>query len=256
MEKPVTIIIGLGQTIGDAIARRFVDDHQAVLAVDPDQHLLDELQKTSGDKVTLHHGAIHTRLGLRNALAVSLETHGRVDNVVCIPAIPEPDTLFDLSTDDFDTLMSHTVGAAVQTLQAFSSAFADQRTDPSNAADRARQAGTFTFVLSLNALMSQPGWFAESVTQHAVLGVVKAAALELSEMNIRVNAIVALRPRAEGREPWLKVRTPAERPALAEEIAETALFLADPASAIITGEMIVLDGGRRRLSGLINHDDE
>ena len=36
MDKPVTLIIGLGQTVGDAVARRFLDEGHAVLAVDPD----------------------------------------------------------------------------------------------------------------------------------------------------------------------------------------------------------------------------
>lgn len=256
MEKPVTLIIGLGQTVGDAIARRFVDDHHAVIAVDPDQRLLDELQKTTGDKVFLHHGVIHTRLGLRNALAATLETSGHIDNVICIPELPEPDTLSELDIEMFEATLMKTVRAAVQTLRVFADVMADQREDPSNAADRARQAGTFTFVLSLGAAMSQPGWFSESVTQHAVWGVVKAASIELAAQSIRVNAIIALRPRAEGREPWLQERTPSGRTALAEEIAETAFFLANPASAIITGEAIILDGGRRQLSGLIQREED
>ena len=31
MDKPVTLIIGLGQTVGDAVARRFLDEGHAVL---------------------------------------------------------------------------------------------------------------------------------------------------------------------------------------------------------------------------------
>lgn len=252
MEKPVTLIIGLGQTVGDAIARRFVEDNQTVIAVDPDQRLLDDLRKTSDDKVLVHHGDTHTRLGLRNALAVTLESSGHIDNVICVPELPGEDTLAKMDMEVFQNALLRTVKASVQTLRVFSEIMAEQREEPSSAVDRPRQAGTFTFILSLGAQMTQPGWFTESVTQHAVLGVVKTAAVELAELNIRVNAVIALRPRAEGREPWLKERTPAGRPALAEEIAETALFLARPTSAIITGEAIILDGGRRHLSGLID----
>ena len=46
------------------------------------------------------------------------------------------------------------------------------------------------------------------------------------------------------------------RPSLAEEIAETACFLASPNSAIITGEAITLDGGRRFLSGVIETEED
>ena len=251
MEKPVTLIIGLGQTVGDAVARRFLDAGHAVLAVDPDAALLEELKKTTGDKVAYHHGAVHTKLGLRNAMAAALETYNFIDNVVLIPPLPEPDRLLDLEMEDFEAVLMKTARGAVQALRVFAPEMIAERPETENAADRSRQTGTFTFVLSLGAQMAQPGWFSEVVSQHAILGIVKAAAIELAEEAVRVNAIVALRPRAEGREPWLKDRTPLGRPSLAEEIAETACFLASPNSAIITGEAITLDGGRRFLSGLI-----
>ena len=63
MDKPVTLIIGLGQTVGDAIVRRFLDEGHAVLAVDPDADLLDELKKTTGDKLAYQNGADHYKLG-------------------------------------------------------------------------------------------------------------------------------------------------------------------------------------------------
>jgi NAD(P)-dependent dehydrogenase (short-subunit alcohol dehydrogenase family) len=43
---------------------------------------------------------------------------------------------------------------------------------------------------------------------------------------------------------------------MAEEIAETALFLSRPEVAIMTGQAVVLDGGRQRLSGLAIHQDD
>lgn len=256
MDKPVTLIIGLGKTVGDAVARRFLDEGHAVLAVDPDARLLEELKKTAGEKMAYHHGVTHTKLGLRNAMAAALETYHFVDNVVCIPPLPEPDRLMDLDMEDFETVLMKTARGAVQTLRVFTPELIAERPEAENAADRTRQTGTFTFILSLGASMAQPGWFSESVSQHAIMGIIKAAAIELAPEAVRVNAVIALRPRAEGREPWLQERTPMGRPSLAEEIAETATFLASPNSAIITGEAITLDGGRRFLSGLIESDDD
>ncbi|MEM6653186.1 MAG: SDR family oxidoreductase [Pseudomonadota bacterium] len=256
MEKPVTLIIGLGRTAGDAVARRLLDAGHAVLAVDPNADALQELQKTAGDKIAYHHGAVHTKLGLRNAMAAALETYQFVDNVVCIPKLPAPDRLLDLEMDEFENVLMQTVRGAVQTLRVFTPELIAERPETENAADRSRQTGTFTFVLSLGAAMAQPGRFSESVTQHAIIGIVKSAAVELASENVRVNAIVALRPRAEGREPWLQERTPMGRPSLAEEIAETTVFLTNPMSAIITGEAITLDGGRRYLSGVMDTPEE
>ena len=251
MYKPVTLIIGLGKTVGEALVRRFLEADHRIVVVDPDAELLKALHKTVGEKITYHHGPVHTKLGLRNALAAALEAYQFVDNVICVPELPEQDALLDLDMESFEGLLLKTVRGAVQTLRVFSPELIAERPDPENAADRARQTGTFTFVLSLGAVMSQPGWFSESVSQHAILGIVKASSIELAHEGLRVNAIVALRPRAEGREPWLRDRTPMGRTALADEIAETAAFLASPNSAIITGEAIILDGGRAQLSGLV-----
>lgn len=256
MDKPVTLILGLGQTVGEAVARRFLDEGHAVLAVDPDAAVLDDLKKTAGDKIAYHHGAIHTKLGLRNAMAAALETYHFVDNVVCVPQLPSSDRLMHLDMEEFETVVMKAARGAVQTLRVFVPEMIAERPETENAADRSRQTGTFTFVLSLSAHLTQPGWFSESVSQHAILGIVKAAAIELAGESLRVNAIVALRPRAEGREPWLKDRTPFGRPSMAEEIAETAAFLANTNSAIITGEAITLDGGRRLLSGIFPREEE
>ena len=256
MQKPVTVIVGLGKTVGEAVALRFLEEGHDLIAVDADAALLKQLERATGEKVVCHHGPTHTLLGLRNALASALETYHFVDNVICIPPLPEPDKLLNLEMGEFEKVLMYTVRGAVQALRVFSPELINERTDPENAATRSRQTGTFTFVLSLGAVLSQPGWFSESVTQHAIIGIVKSAAIELADEGIRVNAVIALRPRAERRDPWLKSRTPMGRPALAEEIAETAAFLANPGSAIITGEAITLDGGRRWLSGVVNRDED
>jgi NAD(P)-dependent dehydrogenase (short-subunit alcohol dehydrogenase family) len=69
---------------------------------------------------------------------------------------------------------------------------------------------------------------------------------------IRVNAVSAIRPRAEKNELWLKARTPLKRAALADEIAEAVGFLASPGAAIITGETLIMDGGRLQLGGTLD----
>ncbi|MEM9225125.1 MAG: SDR family oxidoreductase [Pseudomonadota bacterium] len=256
MEKPVTLIIGLGQTVGEAIAKRFDEGGHNVLAVGPDQALLDDLGKTVGDQVARHHGPIHTRLGLRNAMAAGLEAYGHINNIICTPALPPADSLMGLEIDTFEDTVLESLSGAVKTLRVFVEEMISARGELENTADRFGQAGSFTFVLSLAAARPQPGWFSESVVQNAVLGVVKSAAMELAEHAIRVNTIVALRPRAEGREPWLKDRTPVGRAALPEEIAEAAYYLAGSGSAIVTGEALYLDGGRQHLSGLMVRDGE
>lgn len=253
MDRPVSLILGVGQTVGEAIALRFIEAGHNILAVDPDETQLAAIKKVAGDKIETHHGDIHTKIGLKNALSLCLENHGRLDNVICIPALPGPDEL--LANDAVsDTESDRAMKCALNTLRILGTYMRDLVTDPETAGERTRQAGTFTFVLSVSAISSQPGWFSEGVSQKAIRGMVQSASVELAPHHIRVNAISALRPRAEGREPWLAERTPSGRASIGEEIAETALFLCNPRSNIITGETITLDGGRQNLTGLIAND--
>lgn len=252
MAAPVTAILGLGREVGTAITRQFDKAGHKLMVADKDA---DRLEKAVGDlseNATRHVGDLHTTLGLRNCLAATVEAHGRVDNVVCIPPIAEPASLSGLEMERFDKSFARTTRGAVLAMRIFAEQFQSQDNERGAGLERIRQHGTITFIMSLEGHLANPGQFTATVTQSALLGVMRAGALELAANKIRCNAITALRPRAENDEPWLQKRTPLGRAALADEIASAALYLASPEAAIITGETLTLDGGRMSLSGLID----
>ena len=253
MAAPVTAIIGLGREVGSALARRFDQAGHKLMVADGDAERLEKALSGVAEGTASHLGDLHTTLGLRNCLAATLEAHGRVDHVVCIPPIPDADTLEALDLERFDKTLAKTTRAAVLVMRIFSEQFRDQEELEPAEIVRIRQSGTITFVLNLSGQLSDSGKFSEAVTQASLLGVMRAGALELAAHAVRCNAISALRPRAEAAEPWIKTRTPLGRAALADEIAEAALYLSSSQSAIITGETITLDGGRSALSGIADN---
>ncbi|MGH1420814.1 MAG: SDR family NAD(P)-dependent oxidoreductase [Hyphomonas sp.] len=249
MEQPVTAILGLGREVGDAVARRFSEQGHRVVAADPRVKRLEGARASLSDKVVLHHSELHTRLGLRNVMSAADEAFGRINNIVVIPEISESDALVELSIEKFDKAMASSVRAAVLLLSAFSDRLA-QLSDED--IDRPSQQGTVTFILDYLAKGAMPGQFTASVTQSAILSVVRAGALELAERGIRVNAIAAIRPRELRTQEFTTARTPLGRAALADEIADAARFLSSPEAAFITGETLTLDGGRSTLSGILS----
>lgn len=251
MGIPVTAILGLGREVGDAVARRFSETGHHVIAADPNAERLATAKNAVPDDVIFHHGEIYTRLGLRNAFTAALEGFGRIDNAVIIPEIEEADTVFDFAKDKFDKAMAKSTRGAALALQVFAERIALQDDLPSVGVERLRQKGTVTFVLSYSAIASMPGRFTESVSQGAVLSVMRAGAIELADRSIRVNAIVAIRPREDKTDSWTASRTPLGRTAQGDEIADACRFLASPEAAFITGEALKLDGGRSRLAGVI-----
>lgn len=253
MGAPVTAIIGLGREVGITIARRFDKAGHKLMIADKDADRLEKAVSDLSDGTARHLGDLHTTLGLRNCLAATVEAFGRVDHVICIPPISKPASLAELEMEKFDKSFARTTRGAVLTMRIFAQQFQEQENEPTGGIERIRQHGTVTFVLSLAGHLANPGQFTAAVTQSALVGVMQAGALELAASKIRCNAIAALRPRAENDEPWLKSRTPLGRAALSDEIANAALYLTSPESAIITGETLTLDGGRTVLGGVLEN---
>ena len=256
MEKPVTLILGLGQLTGEAIARRFCEAGHAVIACDPQPKRVERVADNLRDRAIVQQEELHTRIGLKHCLSTAIEAYGQVDHLICLPPVAPAMPLTELQTDEFDKLQLRTVRGAILTLQIFEKHIAKRVEEGGDTMGRRAQFGTITFVLSLSAKQMNAGDFGDAVVQNAVLGVMQAGAVELAPKGIRVNAICALRPRAEAEESkWLAQRTPLGRASQPDEIADAALYLSQPSSAIITGETLVMDGGRSRLSGLIETDD-
>ncbi|MEM6411853.1 MAG: SDR family oxidoreductase [Pseudomonadota bacterium] len=253
MTAPVTLILGLGRDVGIACAKHFkAEGHDVLVAAESDKEI-DKARSQLPKDVNLHHGDLDSNIGLRNVLTAATEAYGRHDNLIIIPPIPAPCCLDTVDMAAFDKSMVSGVRAGALAMSLFRKALHDQEPLDQEARGRPRQAGSITFVLSLAAQLHNPGHFVEAVSQTSILGIVRAGALELAEDRIRVNAISAVRPRAEDSETWLKTRTPLGRPSLADEIADAAVYLASPAAAIITGETLTLDGGRSILGGTIRN---
>ncbi len=251
MAQPVTVILGLGQEVGNAVVRRFCEAGHVVLAADHDQARIDKARETLPETVELFHGDLNSRLGLRNCLAAAEEQNPQIDNLVLVPRLAASDTLTGLDVERFQQTLGRTVTAATLAMTLFAERISAMQDVYAARAERMRQRGSITVILSQIAQLYEPGFFTRAVAQASIEAVVRAAAIELAPQQIRVNAVSAIRPRSESAENWIKARVPAGRAALGDEIADAAIFLCSPSAAIITGETLVLDGGRRILSGLM-----
>lgn len=126
-----------------------------------------------------------------------------------------------------------------------------------HAAPRMGAGGAILAMASLNAERAAAGQALYTASKHAVLGLVRAAALDLGPRGIRVNALgpgpvatpalrgrIAARGMAEDEAlAHEAARTALGRIATEEEVANAALFLVSDLASGITGKMLRVDGG-------------
>ena len=252
MAQPVTLVLGLGRETGEAIARRFEDEGHRVLAADPSLERIEAARDSLDETIQFYHGDLSTKLGLRNAVTAAVEAYGRIDNAVVVPPYEEPDSLLDFTQEKFEKALGRTARGAALALRVVAEHLLEQEDLPEAGVERKRQKGAITFILRYAAVSSMPGRFTDTVSQAAIQGVMRAGALELAQHNIRVNAIVSLRPSEERATPWSLGRVPLGRAVLADEIAAAAYFMASAEAAFLTGQSLILDGGRSTLSGVLD----
>lgn len=169
----------------------------------------------------------------------------RLDILVNNAGINFPEPFAQVSEDHLDRQLALNVRAAFLTAQAVVRRMLD-------APDRLERGGS---VINVSSQMGRVGASLRTVyctTKHAIEGMTKAMAVELAPCNIRVNAIAPTFIKTPLTAPffedpkfrdWAISRIPLGRIGRMDEITGAIVFLASPASSLITGASLAIDGG-------------
>ncbi len=188
------------------------------------------------------------------AVAETVERFGRLDVVVANAGIvPAWSDTAELDLEQLDRVFAVNVRGVAATLKHGVRALRDHAGGDGG--------GSIVVMASLNAWRAHPSQPVYTASKHAVLGLLRTAALDAGRHGIRVNGLGpgpiltdALRDRlerraAEGGLPFEEALAQAAagtalgRMATEEDVANAALFLASDLSAGITGALLPVDGG-------------
>jgi NAD(P)-dependent dehydrogenase (short-subunit alcohol dehydrogenase family) len=236
------LVTGGSRGLGAAIARELAAAGAAGAVVDLDESPApDGWMSVAAD--------VRVEAEVEEAVHRTVERFGRLDVVVANAGIVPPWSDTDeLDLDQLDAVFAVNVRGVAATLKHGVAALKER-------------GGAIVVMASLNAWRAHPSQPIYTASKHAVLGLLRAAALDAGRYGIRVNGLgpgpiltAALRERLERRaaDGGLPVEqalaeaaagTALGRIATEEDVARAVLFLASDLSSGITGALLPVDGG-------------
>jgi NAD(P)-dependent dehydrogenase (short-subunit alcohol dehydrogenase family) len=249
----VVVITGAARGIGAACARRLVRDGAAValwdIADEAGQALVAELE-AAGARALYCQCNVALKAEVDSALAGTLARFGHVDGLVNNAGIFRAAPFLECAEDDWDAVLAVNLKGAFLVGQAVARAMLQ---GPSGS-----QRGAIVNMSSVNGTLAIPTLASYNASKGAINQLTRAMALALADQGVRVNAVApgtiatemarsAVLTSEESRHRILG-RTPMKRLGEPEEVADVVAYLLSAAASYITGEIVVVDGGRMALN--------
>jgi len=252
LQDKVAILTGAASGIGEAVARRYLDEGAQCVLVDvkPADSFADALRASHGERVLTISADVTRREDIERIVASTVERFGRIDILFNNAALFDMRPILDESWDVFDRLFAVNVKGMFFLMQAVARHMVEQ--------------GRGGKIINMS---SQAGRRGEALVSHycatkaAVLSYTQSAALALAPHKINVNGIApgvvdtpmwkevdALFARYENRPLGEKKRlvgeaVPLGRMGVPEDLTGAALFLASADADYITAQTLNVDGG-------------
>jgi NAD(P)-dependent dehydrogenase (short-subunit alcohol dehydrogenase family) len=242
IKNRVAIVTGGGQGIGQGIASIFAEAGASVVISDK---IAETVQTTARELSEQGGNVLATVTDVRDEgqvidmVKTAMKAFGRIDILVNNAAGNFKTSFLDLSEKGWDAVVRATLKSVFLCSSAVAKIMVGQKS------------GNIINVSSMDAFRGSTGAAAYGASKAGVVSLTKTLALELAPYNIRVNSIAPGHIDTPGTSQWrppevekqLRDNIPLGRLGRPEDIATVALFLASDASAYMTGETILVDGG-------------
>lgn len=245
LKDKVAIVTGAASGFGRAIAESYAREGASIIVADIDEKGAKAVAANIGSGAIPAPCDVTIKAQVEQMVALAIDQFGGLDILVNNAGYTHKNqSLLDVSEDDFDRIYAVNVKAIYLSTLAAVPQFKN------------RGGGVIINIASTAGVRPRPGLTWYNGSKGAVITLTKSMAAELAPLKIRVTAInpvigqTAMLERFMGEPdtpetrakfvasiPWGRMSTP-------NDIAHAALFLADPASDMITGVAIEVDGGR------------
>ena len=241
LEGKYCIVTGAGKGIGKAIAKRFLEEQAAGVAIfEWDLALAEATAKEldpTGKKVIAIKCNVADSDMVKAAVDQTVATFGRIDVLVNNAGVTRDRIFHKMTDEEWHTVINVNLNGIYNTCKFVVPLMREQ------------ESGSIVNISS-TSLMGNPGQANYSATKAAMQGFTRTMAKELGRKNVRMNCIApgyidTEMMRAVGEEKFnaAVARHPMQRMADPDEIAAVTAFLCTEDSSWVSGETICASGG-------------
>ena len=237
------IVTGGNRGIGLAVAQRLLAEGARLVVTSTSAEGAERATEglRGGDRVVAIASDAAERDDVRAAVAACVSSFGQLDFAVANAGIERSAQLLDVTDEDWNAVLGINLRGAFLLTQEAGRIMA------------ARGSGRIVLVASTNAFAPEAGSAAYNVSKAGVVGLARAAALELAAHGITVNAVGPGLVRTDmtrsvvedaATSQWYLQHIPAGRFGTPEDIGGAVAFLVSDDAAWVTGHHLVVDGGQ------------
>jgi 3-oxoacyl-[acyl-carrier protein] reductase len=241
LEGQVAVVTGAGRGIGKSIALRFAREGADIAVIDVNTDTTDTAREVTdaGRRCSVMHADVSDVRAVRAAVAQIAVDFGRIDILVNNAGVEKRTPFLEIAPEDWQRQLDVNLSGTFYCTQAV-------------AIEMAKRAyGRIVNLSSVAGVIGPIDLAAYGASKAGVIGLTRAAALDLADYGITVNAIAPGPIETELMLGAWTAEALRERPqhgavarfGTVSEIAHAALFLASPESGFITGVTLSVDGG-------------
>lgn len=253
MQHRTIIVTGAGSGVGRATARRFARAKEHLILVDRDEDAVKAVSErinSKGGTASWIAADLTRKLDVHNIIAEALDSHERIDVLAHCESHFFAAPFLETSEADFTRVIDQNMRSAFLLNKAVAKQIIRQSEDVGDGGVDQARSGAIVNITTTEALTASADHALFAATQGGLTQLTKAVAMTLSPYGARANAIGIA---AIKEEPQTDDETPSDNPSAStplarkgdpEEAANAIFFLASAEASFITGQTLIVDGGR------------